>query len=338
MSLERSNEQQTDGSSRVPVELDALQWGRLNDWAQLVRLPNAFTLISNTVAAALVAGSWLQPISAFLPVVLASLFAYWAGMILNDIVDLQEDRQYRPNRPLAAGRISPTIAGHVANAMLIFGPLIVLAVTNFKSVQKQWMGAAFLCAVLLSIAVKSYNSALKATMLGPILMGLCRSLNILMVGCTMFSMIEAEAFPRSLLWYAAAIGLYIVGVTVYARREETSSHVGTLSSGLILEVCGMILLALFPLWSDGSRGWELDPQVAYPLLIVLIGFTVVQRGIVGIQHPAPRKVQLAVRHAILTLILLDASVSFMWAGRWYGGGVALMLLPALTAALKVRST
>ena len=37
---------------RERLEIDELQWGTLRDWGQLVRLPNSFTLISDTVAAA----------------------------------------------------------------------------------------------------------------------------------------------------------------------------------------------------------------------------------------------------------------------------------------------
>ncbi len=206
---------------RERLEIDELQWGTLRDWGQLVRLPNSFTLISDTVAAALIVGSQLLPIIAFVFTLLASFCAYWAGMILNDIVDLEEDRQFRPTRPLPSGRISPVLAGHIANGMLIVGPLLILVVTSFHPSQSLWMGAAFASAALLSFAVRSYNSLLKRTFVGPVLMGLCRLLNILMVGCTMFSVSADEVLPPALVWYAAAIGLYIMGVTIFAKREET---------------------------------------------------------------------------------------------------------------------
>jgi 4-hydroxybenzoate polyprenyltransferase len=319
-------------------EIDDLKWGTLRDWGQLVRLPNSFTLISDTVAAALIVGTYLLPVTAFALTLTASFCAYWAGMILNDIVDLEEDRENRPSRPLPAGRISPVLAGHIANGMLLIGPLLILVVTNFHTSQSLWMGAAFASAALLSIVVRMYNSALKQTFLGPLLMGLCRSLNILMVGCTMLSVSEIEDMPRALLWFAGAIGLYIMGVTVYARREETDSNPVGLVFGLMIEFAAMVALAGFPIWSGTERAWGLDPNLAYPLLMGLIGFTVIQRGISGVTHPVPRKVQLAVKHAILTLILIDAAVAVMWAGPWFGGAVALMLLPALTTALRFRST
>ncbi len=320
------------------ADLDELRWGSLSDWAQLVRLPNSFTLISDTVAASLIVGSYLMPASAFALTLLASFCAYWAGMILNDVVDIEEDRISRPSRPLPSGRISPVLAGHIATGMLLVGPLLILVATTFHTSNKLWMGSAFGSAVLLSLAVRSYNSALKHTFFGPVLMGLCRSLNILMAGLCMASVGQSETVPIALVWYSAAIGLYIMGITVFAKREETDSQPGVLTFGLILEVAGLVLLAGFPLWSKTEHDWGLDPTLAYPLLMGLIGFTVVQRGVMGVSHPVPRKVQLAVRHAILTLILIDAAVATMWAGIWFGGAVALMLMPALVSALKFRST
>ncbi len=327
-----------DSKVREEADLDDLRWGTLGDWAQLVRLPNSFTLISDTTAAALIAGSFLMPASAFALTLIASFCAYWAGMILNDVVDIEEDRIARPTRPLPAGRISPVITGHVATGMLIIGPLLILVVSAFHQSQQLWMGAAFLSAALLSLCVRSYNSRLKHTFIGPVLMGLCRTLNILMAGCSMLSVGEVEMVPVALLWYAAAIGMYIMGVTVYAKREESDSSASVLSLGLFLEIAALVLLAGFPLWSKTEHPWNLDPQLTYPLLMGLIGFTVVQRGFMGINHPVPRKVQLAVRHAILTLILIDATVATMWAGVWFGGAVALMLLPALLIAMRFRST
>jgi hypothetical protein len=365
------------------TQLDSLNWGDLRDWGQLVRLPNVFTLFSDCLAAAVVAVGSVWPLSAMVPVVLASLCAYWAGMILNDVVDLEEDRQARPHRPLASGRISPVIAGHVATGMLLVGPIFILVAMTLHTSQPLWMGAAFLTAVLLSLAVRSYDSPIKRTLLGPPLMGVCRMLNILMVGVAMLAVnsgvsnaslsleprqgseelafavegranngalanpvqepvgvvrLPEKSFPKPLLALAIGIGIYIFGVTVYARREEQDSSQGVLVMGILLEVVGLAIIALLPSWAVPDQRWTLNPAQGYPLLIALIGLTVVNRGVAGVLHPVPRKVQLAVKHAILTLILVDAAVVLMWAGPWYGCAVVLLLLPALSSAVRFRST
>ncbi|QDV27260.1 UbiA family prenyltransferase [Aureliella helgolandensis] len=323
------------------LDIDRLQWGTLRDWGQLVRLPNTFTLFSDCLAAAIVAGSRFAPLTALLPTVVASLFAYWAGMILNDVVDIEEDRETRASRPLVAGRISPALANHIATAMLLLGPGIILLVNSFHEVQQLWFGAAFGASVLLSMTVRAYNSVLKSTPLGPVLMGLCRTLNILMVGFTMLAVNGAEAIPQmplDLLLFAAGIGLYILGVTIYASQEERESSSAVLVIGILFEIAGLAAVALAPKLTSAEQVWTLDPVRGFPLLIALIGLTVVNRGLSGVWHPVSRKVQLAVRHAILTLILVDAAVVLAWEGPWFGAVVLALLIPALTSALRFRST
>lgn len=333
-----------DSSSSVHdplIDIDNLRWGRLRDWAELVRLPNVFTVLSDSLAAAiLVSGSAIHWTS-LAPTIIASVLVYWGGMILNDVVDLQEDRQTRSQRPLASGRISAVLAGHIGNGMLLTAPILILLATNINRQQPLWMGAAFLTAVALSLCVRVYDSALKRSAIGPLLMGLCRSLNILTVGFVMLAVQTVESgVPRSLLIMAAGIGVYILGITVFARREETESQPVGLSLGLILEVAGLALIAGIP-WLSGqeeSARWQLDPWRAYPVLIGLIGLTVINRGVMAHNHPVPRKVQLAVKHAILTLVLLDAAVAAVSAGPWYGGSIALLLLPAMILGSRFRST
>ncbi len=322
------------------IDLDHLHWGTFRDWCELVRLPNAFTLISDCLAAAVIAGSLLRPVTAFLPTLIASLMAYWAGMILNDVVDLEEDRASRPDRPLASGRISPVIAGHVATGLLLLAPILVLATATVHQAQALWTGAAFVSAVLLSVTVRLYDSPLKGTPLGPLLMGLCRTFNILMVACSLFGVGAETNFPPPVLYFALGIGLYIMGVTIYARREERESAATGLTVGLLLEVGGLVIVACLPRWAQEQQAWggNLTPLRGYPLLIGLIGLTVVNRAVIGIMNPSPRHVQLAVKHALLTLILIDASVAWLWAGTWYGLAVAALLLPALSSALRFRTT
>ena len=214
-------------SSRQRIrEIDELKWGRLGDWAQLVRLPALFTLLSNCLAATIVAVGTLQPWTALVPVMLVSVLAYWAGMILNDVVDVEEDRRSRPSRPLAAGRISPIVAGHVAPGMLMLGPLILLLVAGYhQSIDKVWMVAALVCSLLLWLTVRLYNSRLKATLLGPLLMGACRGLNILMVGFAMLAIHWGQDFS-DVLRYPQTLVAYAWGIATmsadhhHARQEE----------------------------------------------------------------------------------------------------------------------
>lgn len=380
--------------------VDRLQWGTIGDWIQLVRLPTAFTLLSNCLAAAIVAGTLWWPLTALLPAIFASLLAYWAGMILNDVVDLEEDRIHRPDRPLVREKISPVLAGHVARGFLLLGPFIILTVVTLHPVEQIWRLAAFMSSSILSCCVYFYNSPMKSTPLGPILMGACRGMNILAIGCTLLAVqvaapvssdeeslelktsdqetlasdetilaantttdgkpslpstapAELESpdaardslpsgtvqLPSALIGYAAAIAIYIIGVTTYARHEEKESSPTILSFGLTLQVGGLVLLgALGIILKDSENFRTLDPTRGYPLLIGLISMTIINRSMAGIRHPVARKVQLGVKHSLLSLILLDAAVVLMWSGPWYSGVLIALLLLALFSSIKVRST
>lgn len=327
-------------------EFDELKWGRLTDWMQLVRLPAIFTLITNCIAASIISVGDLSPLTATFSIFTVSALAYWAGMILNDCVDIEEDRRSRPDRPLVSGRISPIVAGHVATGMLMLGPLGLLLIAGYhRSIDTIWMVAALVSSISLWIAVRAYNSAFKATLLGPFLMGGCRMLNILMVGFSLLAIhwgqefSGVERFPETLIAYSIGIGLYICGITIYARREERESSPLALKIGILFQIGGLVVLACLPMWNAGRDvAYYLPTGSYYPLLIGLIGLTVLNRGLAGVLHPISRKVQLAVKHALLSLILLDASVVLMWAGPGFGTGVVLLLVPALLSAVKLRTT
>lgn len=333
----------TDGEPRSlapSFDADELQWGRMRDWAELVRLPNIFTVLSDSIAAAiLVTGGGLPWVTTLL-VVIASVMVYWGGMILNDVVDLEEDSTTRMHRPLVRGSISPVIAGHIGNALLLIAPIIILAVTTLWRQQPLWMGVAFVLAVALSLCVRIYDSPIKRTPIAPLVMGLCRALNIMMAGTTMLAVTAGDVLlPRALVIFAAAIGIYIVGITVFARREEGKSSPTGLGLGLMLEVAGMALIAGIPWLSEvEDKVWKLDPWRAYPLLVGLVGLTVINRGVQAVAHPVPRKVQLAVKHAILTLVLLGAAVAALSGGPIHGGALAALLIPAMVLGARFRST
>lgn len=323
-------------------EVDELRWGSLADWIQLVRLPNVFTLLSNCVAASIIAVGDLSRLRVVIPLFCASVLAYWAGLILNDVNDLEEDIKHRPTRPLAAGRISPALAGHVATGMLILVPVLVI-LAGYGGDMK-WLAPAVICSCALWLCIRLYNSALKLTLLGPLLMGSCRSANVMMIGYGMLcgyagtALPEEQKLPHTLIAYALAVGVYICGITIYARREEQTSEQSSLALGTVLELVGLVTVGCIPMWEAGRMvAWRLG-NPAYPVLIGLIGLTILNRAVAGMMHPIPRKVQLAVKHAILTIIMIDASIVLMFAGEYYGVGTVLLLMPALLSSLRVRTT
>ncbi len=159
------------------------------------------------------------------------------------------------------------IAGHIGNGMLLIAPIVILAATTLWRQQPLWMGAAFVLAVGLSLCVRTYDSPIKRTPIAPLIMGLCRALNILMAGTAMLAVTAGDVvFPKALLVFAAAIGIYIVGITVFARREEGQSSPTGLVLGLLLEIGGMALIAGIPgsaNWTSRSGNWIHGEPIHY---------------------------------------------------------------------------
>ena len=141
-------------------------------------------------------------------------------------------------------------------------------------------------------------------------------------------------FGSGPLMAAAGIGIYIVGVTWFAKREAETSHKTTLWAAMGVMAAGVALLgaAVLPF-----RGLAMDRNL-YWLLLVLLMITVLRRCIAAAVDPAPEKVQAAVKHSILSLIWLDAATAAAVAGPMYGIAVAALLIPALVLGWWVYST
>jgi len=80
-----------------------------------------------------------------------------------------------------------------------------------------------------------------------------------------------------------------------------------------------------------------SPQL-YWLLLALLMFGVIRRGLVAALDPAPQKVQAAVKLSILSLIWLDATMAVAVSGPGAGVAIAALLIPALMLGRWVYST
>ena len=103
--------------------------GKWLDWARLVRLPNVFTVVADIVMGFLFVRPSLQPIGLFLLALGASVSLYWAGMVLNDFFDFEQDLRQRPQRPLPSGRIGRRAALLTGWGLLALG-VTLAAVTG----------------------------------------------------------------------------------------------------------------------------------------------------------------------------------------------------------------
>ena len=285
-------------------------------YLQLVRLPNVFTAISNILMGFMFTKGWPNTVIEFvdlLSLVAATCLLYSGGMVLNDVYDYDVDMQERPQRPLPSGRIDLAWAKKLGFGMLLAGVLIA-AFPGFGSFAPR----SAIVALLLAIAIYLYDSLTKQTAIAPVVMGSCRTLNILLG-------MSLDAFAMDQLLIAAGIGVYVAGITWFARCEAKTSSRNLLTLGLAVMTIGICILSAWPWFSENTM--FLKDKLVWPTLLVLMMTSVVRRCVFAISNPEPANVQRAVKHAILSLVVLDAAVVLAVLGTIPAVCVLALLLP-----------
>ncbi len=296
-------------------------------YAQLVRLPNVFTAMADIALGALVTSALPRYWGTFGLLLLASSFLYCSGMVFNDLFDLEQDRRERPNRPLPSGKVARGRALQLG-VVLMGGGLIWAALAGWRADGFNWSG--LIVAGLLAVAILLYDGWLKRTWAGPLGMGACRFLNVLL------GLSVAGSTPLAGFFLALLVGLYIVGVTWFARTEAQTSSAHQLGGAAVVMLAAVLLsLALPVLGRDSGLSQNTSPLFPYLLvgLLFLVGWPVGQ----ALARPAPARVQQAVKKAIFGLVLLDAVLATALAGT-VGLVVVLLLLPAFYLGQWVYST
>ncbi len=299
---------------------------------ELVRLPNAFTAVADIAAGFWLATGrfqWTLPATAL---ALASGTLYSAGIVFNDLRDIETDRRERPGRPLPSGRITRTDAIRLAIGLSILGVALAFAAgflgTNGEAANPG-PSRRFLPGLVglgLLIAILLYDFAFKGTMLGPLSMGLCRGLNLLMA--------------MSVAWWfddgrpglvVIAMTCYIASVTYFGRDEAGGGTTFRLATGGCFVLGSVLILgvAIVP-----ELAADFFVSLLWAVMLVHFGRMVYRT----VTKPSPQQVQRAMKALILGLIVFDATVAAAAVG-WLGGVcILILLIPALLLGRWVYST
>jgi len=292
---------------------------RLLPYAQLLRAPNVFTAFADILLAGLAAGTLLAQPGPSALLVLASGCLYCAGMVWNDWFDIEIDKKERPFRPLPSGRITMRTA-------LILAIILTAAGLTFAALAGM---RALSIAIVLALAILAYDGWLKRTPVGPVGMGACRFLNVLLGT----SLIGSEAMPTThRVHLALVVGLYIVGVTWFARNEA-----GRSSTAHLWAATGVMLAALLLALALATRRPDGTVWIGFPYVLTAFGFLIGVPVARAISSPEPKHVQAAIKTCVLGLVVFDAVMATVYVGPW-GLLIALLLPPALLLGKRVYST
>lgn len=293
-------------------------------YLQLLRLPAVFTAMADIILGFLLTQGAFAPVEKFLSLLAASCCLYLSGMVFNDVFDVAQDTVERPERPIPSGRVSRRSAATLGSILMAVGIVIAWIVAAQSQV----------VSVLLAVAILAYDAVLKRTPLGPLAMGACRFLNV-MLGASYFGWSEMSLFwaPPQIL-AAAGLGIYIVGVTWFARHEASVSSSSELLKALVVLDCGLAILHGLLLSMPG-RG---QPSLTL-LLLALIAVPLNLRAIAAIRSPEPARIQGLIRLFLLNYVTLCATVVYWHTGN---GLLALMtaclVLPAMALSRLIAMT
>ena len=276
-------------------------------WLRLLRIAALPTALADVWLGAGVVGLLTTWAAVWLSLV--SLALYAAGMILNDVHDVGEDRRDNPGRPLVIGRISVRTAGIAGFTLLAMavGGAATLGIVPFVATG------------VLAVLIVTYNFALKATVCGPLNMGLCRAFNVFLG----MSVIPPALAGETGLSFAAALPVlvYVMSVTYLSRLETTVPR----RSMLVLPSVGILsATALVVLLACTAR------SLVVPVHVVLVAaLAAVGAGIVLGRIWLGRGIRGAVALALMGIVPLEALVAFGYWSWEAAGCILVLLLPVL---------
>jgi len=289
-------------------------------YVRLARPANLPTAAADILAGVAIAGAVLKitdasflntPVfSGVLFLVFASIFLYAGGVVLNDVFDVEIDKIERPERPIPNGLIPLKSASVFGTILLVVGTVLAFLTNTTSGV----------ISIILASSIVLYDAfSKKYSFAGPLNMGICRGLN-LVLGMSVLGEITHW-------WYAIIPVLYVFAITLISRGEvhgNNKKHIiwaGILYAGVIFAVVNSIPTKL------------MNTMLVIPFLLLFI--LMVYRPLNRAYHiNSPENIQKAVISGVLSLIVLDAifAVGF---GTWWYGLLVLLLLPLSIVLSKI---
>ncbi len=280
----------------------------LKGYLRLARPANLPTAAADILAGTAIAGVFNEiPLESFLTIHLLFLIAsticlYAGGVVLNDVFDAELDKIERPERPIPSGLIRLNSARNFGGILLLAGIILAFLVNNLCGT----------VSLILVFAILTYDIfAKKSGVLGPLNMGVCRGLNLLL-GMAVFGIITQW-------WFAIIPIFYIAAITLISRGEvhgDNKKHI--ILAGVFY--ASVILVLLFLIIFN-----NLNTLQALPFLI-LFAFLIFRPLINAYKSNSPKNIKKAVIAGVLSLIVLDATLVVGFS-EWWVGILTLLLFP-----------
>ena len=278
-------------------------------YLELLRPPNVVTAIADVLAGYAVAGRARPQALPWL--VGGSVCLYAGGVVLNDFFDRGVDAIERPERPIPSGRVSTVRAAAIGAVLLLAG---VIAATMASPVSAGVAVAIASFVLLYDVRAKRHAIA------GPVCMGVCRGLNLLLG-------VSADTAALQARWPIGLFSVvYIAAVTTVSRGEVHGGRTGVATFALIS--LGLVLAGLTAVSLGSSTG-----RFAALVLVAVLAYRVLPPFWRVRKDPQPMVIRQAVKAGVLSLVLLDSTIGAAYAGPLYA---AIVLATGLVAGSLAR--
>jgi 4-hydroxybenzoate polyprenyltransferase len=311
----------------------------LRQYLHLVRLPNVFTTPANILTgyvAVVVPIAGIDTLQLFL-LMSSSALLYIAGIVFNDYFDIEIDLRERPYRPLPARSIAIKKALLIGIVSLISANLLAFVAS---------IGSMVVC-IFLSVMIIGYDYRLKNTFVGPIAMGVTRSMNILLgASPTLFVVILAHNQPTTnyllarIILVSLSLFVYILAISLLGKKEVISREDKTLEhdAAQTRRIIVTSFLFVFAVITSIVFGFFLgifrkELFVSLVLFSAIMLFTFKQTN-----HHDSLTIQNAIKHMVISIIVLDSIFITGLTGSYYGLLTLIFIVPSMLLARKLYVT
>ena len=279
-----------------------------------MRPANIVTSVADVLAGIAISGYLanqsfhLQMLQPMLLLCFSTIGLYGGGVVFNDVFDANLDKTERPERPIPSGLIMIGEAATLGASLLIAGVATAFFVSFTSGIIAFFVAVS---AIFYDKWGKHFSFA------GPVNMGLCRGLNLLLG-------ISVVPFAVYNWWFLAFVPvIYIASITMISRGEVHggSKHILYFASLLYTVVISLILYFAF------AQGGILFASI----FLLLFAWMIFNPLVKAINEPIGKNIGKAVKAGVLALILMNAA----WAAAFGSLYLALIIILLLPISVKL---
>ncbi len=285
---------------------------------RLMRPANIVTSVADVLAGIAISGYFLTFETDYLPVLMlciSTIGLYGGGIVFNDVFDADLDKIERPERAIPSGAVKLNEAIFLGAFLLLSGIAAAFTIAALSGI----------IAILIAFFALLYNKYAKHhSFLGPLNMGLCRGLNLLL-GVS----IIASALHE---WYFLGLIplIYIFSITMISQGEVHGSNRNKLYAGAFL----YLLVISSMLYLSFNKG-----QLIIALFFIIpFAWMIFRPLFIAIKEPLGKNIGKAVKAGVISLILMDAAWSAVFGSPVAAICIALLLPLSLWLAKRFAVT